>query len=276
MSFLNTAISAVGTYATLKSLFGGGGGGEGGKMANFLSEIRQSGVARTNMFDVVITPPKIALSNSGVAQKISLFAEGAALPGRSIQQQEFSRFGYGPHEKFPYAVQFQDYTLQFIGDGRGEIYKFFYNWMNGIVRSDYRIETYGSQVDKGGKSAFEVEYRENYAVDIKLNVYNEQNETIFTVTLTNAFPIQVPDVSLNWGESSMMQFSVTFAFTQAILNNAEQPLKTSQGASSELSTLQKLVKIGTAVQALSSLKRPGNVQDALSSATTIKNVTSAF
>ena len=276
MSFLNTAISAVGTYATLKSLFGGGGGGEGGKVANFLSEIRQSGVARTNMFDVVITPPKIALSNSSTAQKISLFAEGAALPGRTIQQQEFARYGYGPHEKFPYSAQFQDYTLQFIGDGRGEIYKFFYNWMNGIVRNDYRIETYGSQVDKGGKSAFEVEYRENYAVDINLNVYNEQNETIFTVSLTNAFPIQVPDVNLSWGDSSMMQFSVTFAYTQAILNNAEQPLKTSQGASSELSTLQKLVKIGTAVQALSTLKRPGSVQDALSSATTIKNVTRAF
>lgn len=276
MSFLNTAINAVGTYATLKSLFGGGGGGEGGKVANFLSEIRQSGVARTNMFDVVITPPKIALSNGSVAQKISLFAEGAALPGRTIQQQEFSRYGYGPHEKFPYSAQFQDYTLQFIGDGRGEIYKFFYNWMNGIVRNDYRIETYGSQVDKGGKSAFEVEYRENYAVDINLNVYNEQSETIFTVTLTNAFPIQVPDVNLNWGDSSMMQFSVTFAYTQAILNNADQPLKTSQGASNELSTLQKLVKIGTAVQTLSTLKRPGSVQDALSSATTIKNVTRAF
>ena len=269
MSALNTAINVLGTGLALKSLFGGNGSGPAdGKMSKFMSEIRSTGVARTNQFEIVITPPKCMVGGAQTAQKISLFAEGAVLPGRSIQTQEFSPYGYGPNEKFPYTMQYQDYTVQFIGDGRGEIYKFFYNWMQNIVRGDIPVAT--------GGTAYEVGFREDYCVPISVFMFNEQGDKILAANMTNAFPIQVPDVSLNWSDSSMMQFSVTFAFTLAQLQDSESATVGKSGSIPSLSTIQKLVKIGTAVQAIASIKRPGSVQDALNSVTNVKNVINGF
>ena len=269
MSLLNTAMNVIGTGLALKSLFGGNGSGPAaGKMSKFMSEIRSAGVARTNQFEIVITPPKCMTGSVQSAQKISLYAEGAVLPGRSIQTQEFSPYGYGPHEKFPYTMQYSDYTVQFIGDGRGEIYKFFYNWMQNIVRGDSPVSTSGT--------AYEVGFREDYCVPISVYMFNEQGDKILAADMTNAFPIQVPDVSLNWSDSSMMQFSVTFAFTMAQLQDAETAVVGKNGGIQPLSLLQKLVKVGTAVQTISSIRRPSGIQDALSSATNIKNVINGF
>ena len=269
MSALNTAMNAIGTVAALKSLFGGGSSGEGGKVAGFISQIRESSVARTNLFDVTITSPRM-LTNASTAAKISLFAQGAALPGINLQTADVTRFGYGPHEKVPYTLQTNDITLNFIGDGRGEIYKYFYNWMQGIVRADQPISS--AFVSKNALAPYEVEFKSEYSTTIIIKTYDEQNSTILEYELTDAFPINLPDVALSWSESSMMQFSVTFAFLQSRLKTADAQAEVTKNGIGDLSPFQKLVKIGTAVQAISSLRAPTSVQDALSSATTVKNV----
>ena len=94
--------------------------------------------------------------------------------------------------------------------------------------------------------------------------------------MTNAFPTMIPDVSLNWGDSSVMQFSITFAYTQAKLLNADVAVVGKNGAPTTLSTMQQLVKIGTAVQAIAAIRRPTSVQEALSSVTNVKNVINNF
>lgn len=268
-------MNALGTVAALKSLLGGGGGGAGGKINKFMSEIRSSGVMRTNLFEVRMGCPNVIAGNQ-TASKISLYAEASVLPGRNIQTDEFAPYGYGPRQKFPYSMQYQDLTLQIIGDGKGEVYKFFHNWMMGIVRGDSEVSSYDSKQDTNGKTSYEVEYKNNYSVPIEILTYNEQGDEILVTKLTEAFPIQVPDVSLNWSDSSMMTFSVTFAYTQAQLQNAETSVVGGKGGIQGLSALQKLVKVGTAIQTLASIGRPSNVQGALSSITSVKNVTRAF
>jgi hypothetical protein len=270
MSALNTAMNAIGTVAALKSLLGGdASSGPGGRVASFISQIRESSVARTNLFDVTITSPRVLTGNPAAA-KISLFAQGTSLPGLNIQTSDIIRFGYGPHEKIPYTSQTNDLTVTFIGDGRGQIYKYFYNWMQGIVRSDYPIPT--AYVSKNALAPYEVEFKSEYSTTIVIKTYDEQNSTILEYELTDAFPINLPEVALSWSESSMMQFSVTFAYLQSRLKTADAPAEVTKNGVGALSPFQQLVKIGTAVQAISSLRAPTSVQDALSSATTIKNV----
>jgi hypothetical protein len=269
MSALNTAMNAIGTIATLKSLFSGGSSGAGGRVESFLSQIREASVARTNLFDVTLTAPRI-LTGNPTAPKISFFAEGASLPGVNIQTTDVNRYGYGPHEKVPYTSQTNDITLSMIGDGRGEIYKFFYNWMQGIVRSDYDVSS--AKVSKNGLSAYEVEFKTEYSTVMNIKTYDEQNSVILEYELTDAFPINVPDVALNWSDANMMQFSVTFAFLQARLVSADSPAQVTANGIGELSPFQKLVKLGTAIQTISSLRRPQGIQDALSSTSTVRNV----
>lgn len=273
MSTLDTAMNAIGTAAALKSVFGGGSSGASAsannKMNSFRAQISNIGVARTNLFDIQMTPPKSMLMNkSDAAPMISFFAEGASLPGRTIQTQEFQRFTYGPNEKVPYSMQYGDYTIQFIGDGRGVIYSYFYDWMQSIVRGDALTTRY--------ENSYEVGFREDYSTTITLKMYNEQSDTIIESTLMEAFPIQVPDVSLSWGDSSMMQFSVTFAYILNRNTSITQNWQDKTGADMSLSPLEKLAKLSTAVTAISALRSPTSIQDALGSIATAKTVAGGF
>ena len=271
MGALNTAMNALGTVAALKSLFGSKPtGGVSGKLNNFHAEMRKAGVARTNLFEVRIGIPKTLAGSTTDTSKLSLYAEGAVIPGRTLSTVDIPRFGYGPNDKIPYSMQFNDVTLQFFGDGQGEIYKFFYNWQHSIVRGDYNVSA--NVFDRGSKTAFEVEYKDQYKVDIDVVVFNESGDEVLVSKLIDAFPVSVPDISLSWSESSMMQFSVTFAFFQARLENAETSPTLSRSGIQGLSPFQKAVKIATAVQTLATLPRPTSVQGALSSATTVKTL----
>lgn len=269
MSKLNTALNVIGTVASLKSLFGGDSGGAQGKLGNFISEIRNSSVAKTNLFDVEVTPPRI-LGGSETARKLSLYAEGAQLPGRNIQTDQLKRFGVGPQEKVPYSMQYNDITLNFIGDGKGEIYKFFYRWMHGIVRGDYSVSS--PKADSNGKAPYEVQFKDQYAVPITITMYNEQGSPVLVSKLIDAFPVNVSEVGLNWSDSNMMTFPVTFSYLYTELSNADAPAIETPNGFAGLSNFQNLVKIGTAVQTISSLRKPRNIQDALSSVNTIKNL----
>ncbi|NBX50142.1 hypothetical protein EBT25_09415 [bacterium] len=273
---LNTAMNAIGTVAGIASLLSGGGGGSGGQLNKFMAEMRQNGVARTNLFDVRIGIPLSMKGKDSVADKIELYAQSASLPGRSIETQELARATYGPREKFPYSMQYQDLNLTFIADGKGEIYKYFYNWMQSIVRGDQETWKVGF-VDSNKKKPYQVNYKDQYAVPIEITTYDEQGEARLKYRLIDCWPNQMPDVSLSWAEqSSMMQFSVNFCYTLARLEGADEGVKVGLGGISGLSTLQKLVKIGTAVQTIASLKRPTSVQSAIVSATSIKNIASGF
>jgi hypothetical protein len=281
MSLLNTGLNALGTLATLKSLFGKKQSGPTGRYNSFLTEIRNSSVSRTNLFDVMIPFPKIMQGDeksTATVQKISLFAEGAQLPAISIQTDDsIKRFGIGPTENVPYSMQFNDITLNFIGDGAGEIYKFFYGWMHGIVNGDGQINS-SRQSSATGLAPYEVEFKENYKADIDITTYNEQNDKILEYRLYNAFPKIVPDVSLSWKDTDgYMQFGITFCFMHAELLNVKQPFQGSSNTNiGKLSTLQKLVKLTTAVQALRTIRKPRSIQDALASSTTLSNASGIF
>ena len=270
MGALNTAMNALGTLAALKSLSGSRPPSTNSKYNNFLAEIRANSVARTNLFEVTITPPAILTGSTSTVNKIALYAEGAQLPGLFLQTAELKRFGFGPNEKVPYAIQTNATTINFIGDGKGELYKFFYRWLQGIVRGDYDPST--ESVSQNGLTAYEVEFKERYKCQMIITTFNEQGTPVLEYQLTDAFPVNIADVALNWNEGGMMQFSVQFEFLQSKLLKVEEKLQLTNNGFGGLSKIQKLAKIGTAVQTVLSLKRPSGVQDALSSVTTIKNV----
>jgi hypothetical protein len=274
MANINTAMNVLGTIAAGASLLSNRASNPSGKYGNFMAELRKNSVGRTNLFEVTLTAPSI-LSGDSTARKLSLYAKGAVLPGVFLETTQAKRYGTGPNEKMPYSLQTNDITLSFIGDGRGDIYKFFYSWMQGIVRGDYSPSSL-NQTSRNGTGFYEVEFKENYRVDMNIKVFNEQGDAVLDYTLTDAFPISLPDITLSWNESNgLMEFPVTFAFLQARLDvSGNAPV--SIGKISELSTLQKLIKVGTAVQVLSSLRKPASVADAINVAGNAMRVLSNF
>ncbi len=276
MGLLNTGMNALGTYAVLKTLFGRKPRPVQKGVQRFLTEIGRSGVGRTNYFDVTITPPPIfrgsqKLESSIDLSRLSLYADGVSLPGLNIQTDSFKRYGIGPTENVPYSTQYNDITINFIADGKGEIYKFFYNWMQGIIPTDQDIR--GGKLSATGLAPYEVEFKDRYSTTITITTWNEQDNVILVYDIYDAFPKTVPDIQLSWKDSDgYMQFGITFCYFNTKLVNATEVFEGGKNSFGGLSALQKAIKLGTALQTLKSLKRPRSVQDALASSTTFNNV----
>jgi hypothetical protein len=227
---------------------------------------RLGGVTRTNLFYVSIPVPKMmrgaSSGNSPIItdSTVSLLCESTSLPGVSLATSEIRRYGVGPLEKKPYAPIFTDQSFSFIGDNTGKVYNHFYTWLNGIIKYD-TLPNNTTVTGYNGLGAYEVEYKEDYAVDVFITCINDVDQEIIICRLHDAYPIFLGDIQLSWAENdSFMRIPVTFTFFNWTLDriNINSALQ-NQGAS--ISNLQKLIQVGSAVQTLASLRKPTGVAD---------------
>jgi hypothetical protein len=174
----------------------------GFNLNSFMTDIRTRGVVRPHSFLVVIDPPFALLSKNYSAsymKRIVIRCEAASLPSMALTTQEFMRYGYGSLETIPYNVSFEPVNLSFILDSQAEIYSFWYRWLNSIVNFNFSGGI-GGTIEYGNVNmkAYEVGYKANYASKIHILLYNEESKNIIEVTLHQAFPSALSEVSLNW------------------------------------------------------------------------------
>jgi len=255
-----------GIKTAIGSLFGTGGGVPTGQnrrdLNNFLGTVSKlRGFSRPAYFYVEIAPPLMMRGDSDSARSLSLLCESANLPGVSLATSDIRRYGYGPIEKKPYAPIFVDTTLTFFADASGLVQKFFYKWMNGIVKFDEMPYGPLGQVGANQLAPFEVNYKEQYSTDILVTTVDESNNDIITVRFTEAFPFFMGDISLGWGDTdSISRLPVTFTYFNWKIEN----ININQLAGTQAPGLiQNLLKVGTAIQTLASIKKPNNVADVL-------------
>jgi hypothetical protein len=170
-------------------------------------------LARPNRFDVIIVPPP-ALQNNITESAVDNFGnvtaarptnvytdllayrcEIAQLPGRNLSTVEQKI--YGPSEKFPHHVTYNDIDMTFIVDGDMREKYFFDAWL------DYINPT----------NSFNIAYKETYCTDIKVIQYDISNRKSYSVTLVDAYPISVNQLDLDWSNDGVHKLSVTFAYT---------------------------------------------------------------
>lgn len=229
---------------------------------NFLgtaSKLR--GFARPSQFYIEIRPPYMMRDETENARTLAFLCESANLPGVSLATTDIRRYGYGPVERKPYAPIFVDTTMTFLTDASGLVQKFFYKWMNGIVKFD---ETVFGPVGQAGLSTiapFEVNYKNQYSTDILVTTVDEVNNDIINVRFTEAYPIFMGDVNLGWGDTdSISRLPITFTFFNwkiEKININQLQERRSPGA------IQSLLKVGTAIQTLATLRKPNNVADVI-------------
>lgn len=268
--FLNTALSGLALYSALKP---NSSTGPKGRYNNFLSEFRSRSFARTNLFEVTFNPPSI-MAGDRLDSVIHLYADSVNIPGINLATSETRRYGYGPIEKKPYAPIFNDITISFLVDGTGNIYKYFYKWLNRIVASDQYVN--GNKSSANGLEAFEVEYKDNYKCQIGISTFDEAGNGVLTSQIVDAIPISLSDTSLSWGDNDqIMRISVTFTYFQHVLISSESSEPVS-GQVSPLTGLQQIVKAGTAIQTLASLRKPKGVGDVLNVINNAKTIIGGF
>lgn len=120
-------------------------------LSNFQSQVATSALARTNRFEVIITPPKVAYRKDN-SELASLFCEVSNLPPLNINVKPFKM--YGPSHQRPVGSDYggDGLSMTFHLDSKMTIKRFFDDWMEGIVIRD----------------TFNVAYQSNYVTSILL------------------------------------------------------------------------------------------------------------
>jgi len=188
-------------------------------VAIFKSHLSNTGTLPTNKFEVDIPVPRV-LYNTEVlvnnyrrpqatfGKTLSFRAESVRAPGVTMLTSQVNRYGYGPPQKFPYNANFTDMSMSFIADKESLVWIFFYNWLNNVFAY--------SPIDSGGRESnlnYRSNYMSDYAVDTKINVYDNDGKPSTTVELIDSYPVSMNDIALSWADNNQLKrVTVTFTF----------------------------------------------------------------
>lgn len=175
------------------------------------------GLLRTNKFSVSLALPK-ALTGSSYesllegGKLLTFYAEEAVIPGVTLQNDDVSRYGYGIVSPNPHKVVFADIPLVMRADGNGNVWRFFSAWMSSAI--NFQAQNGLQQTDSAGKQAYEVAYKDEYAVTVTIQAFKDNGKpSNVGVNLRQAYPSFVSDTPLRWGaKNEYMRFHVNMTY----------------------------------------------------------------
>lgn len=197
----------------------------GFNIASFTSHLNANGILRNNKFFVRIPYPIGFQGNSDLknsARYIELWCDSTNLPGVSMQTTQVRRYGYGVAEKRPVSPSFNNVSMTFMGDSRGAMHSFFYNWLNMIHNFDVRDGDFSNFKSNGTGSSrsYELAYKNNYITDITIHVFKENTDEVIKLVLRQAFPTDLGDIQLNWNDTNdYMRIPVAFTYSDWYAEN---------------------------------------------------------
>lgn len=169
-------------------------------VSNFLAEIRATGIARPNRFEVIIQTPA---DGNSVSQLVGMYADATILPGKRLltgRQQLF-----GTPEYFPIGVDYggDNLNITFLVDREMLVKDFFDGWMSAIVRPSQSAQAaWGS-----------TNYRSEYVGSIIINQLDESDNVMYSVKVYDAFPTAINPMQLdNSLGSTVHRLSVSFNY----------------------------------------------------------------
>lgn len=186
----------------------------GFNVSTFKSYLGAGGHLRNNKFVARFFIP-VGLQGSPIERATGRFleyrGENIVLPGLSLDVHFNNRYGYGMFEKKPERARVQDTRATFIMDQGGRVWEFFQEWIKLIANPDLRN---GILTNFRGREPFILEYKDNYVAQIEIIVFDETGKEQIKVSLRDAFPISIGDLSLDWNDNNtIMHLPVFFAFT---------------------------------------------------------------
>lgn len=154
----------------------------------FVSQVKGNGIARTNRYTVLFTPP--AGVSPAALQKVLLFCDQVQLPGANfstVQNRTFGEFREVPYEKI-----YDNITMSFYVDTNMEVKRLFDSWQNQI--SNPITRTYN--------------YYKNYITNMEIEVQDINNKTRYAVTLFECYPKSISSVQLDYASKDVMKLQV--------------------------------------------------------------------
>jgi hypothetical protein len=208
---------------------------------SFKASLSQDGYLQNNKYEVVIAPPlllsakiaqgKFSFSNSWTtANKMRFRVDTIKAPGIQILSADNAKYGVGPTQKYPFNAQFSEIGLSIISDSRGDLWQFWYEWLRevyGFTSDDSVLglvsnlaNAFGFSLPFGiGSQQYGAGYKDDYAAFIQIYIYNNVGEVVQTINLYDAFPTNMNEVQLNWGDSGQaLRLGISLSFKEYTIN----------------------------------------------------------
>jgi hypothetical protein len=168
-------------------------------LKNFQTQVRTSGLARQDRFEVIINPPTIlnAAGFTTESKLLSLFCESTNLPTQTIgvRTQKIQ----GPGYQRPVSVDYggDGIPMTFLLDQGMNLKAMFDYWMGKIV----------------DPKQYFIHYQSTYVTQIQISQLDQKDNVKYSIVLEDAFPRAV--AALDMSSSSQNQvhkLNVTFAY----------------------------------------------------------------
>lgn len=256
---------------------------------------KNQGIAKTSTFLVNIIPnfhnhlnvnQKASITRASLQStgQLTFFCSATNLPGLTLETSSTRRYGIGPEFKIPVSFSYPNLNLVFYGDNNGNVLKYFTFWLNNIVlhNTQYPLNSdniipegdpfikglnvtpvnfrEGPGSGKTGTAPFEFKYPSETSCIIEISMFDPDARRFETRTFLDAYPVAVGDVRLSWADhDTFMTIPVQINYSRYYTTYDYPP--TSKGVAGDLTLLQKLIKVGTVAQTLSTVKKPRSVAD---------------
>lgn len=165
---------------------------------DFISKVKQDGLARNNRFIVGIfaSPDSriMDLGTNGWMRDALLLCDQVQLPGTNFNTADMRT--YGETRKAPYERLYEDVNMSFYVDTSMKVKLLFDNWMTYIQNPGTR----------------NFNYYDNYTCDIVIEVQDLKNQSRYAVKLFEAFPKSIGAIQMDHTNKDIMKLSVNFAY----------------------------------------------------------------
>jgi|TARA_A100001015_G_C14946224_1_gene694752 hypothetical protein len=193
------------------------GGATNNTIDDFKATIgKRAGLAKTNKFMVVMTPPFQTFVNKDfqglISQALSgnlgfndlindprdiaVLCESCSLPGRQITTLEYEDEGYRNQVKVPYSYINEDVTFTFHLTNDYYMKKIFESWLATVInQEEHTVNYYG-----------------DIGTDVIIQQLDHRNIPVYGVKLLKAYPTAINSIALDNNAAETQKISVTMTY----------------------------------------------------------------
>lgn len=186
---------------------------------------RRGGFMRNNRFLMTFPTPLRMIGRENaqfVNQDIEFWGESVTLPGYQLMTHDIRRWTIGPAEKRPFAPNFTPLQCTFLVDNKGDIIRFFQDWMQCIIPHDTEMGMNSTSSFNG--MPYELKYKMDYITELNIYTFTETGKPIQNVICKEAFPSSIVDIPLSWGDTNnLVRLQVTFDYLDWFTRPVEIP-----------------------------------------------------
>jgi hypothetical protein len=183
------------------------------RQQKFIGEIKTLGLARTNRFEVEMTPPGGATTS---LDRMLLFCSSTSIPG--INLASAANRTYGETREVVYDRMYEPMNMTFHVDRKMTVKTIFDNWINTIINPSNR----------------KIGYYSEYTCQIKIKIQDVDEKATYIIYLNEAYPKTITAIDLNAADDNDTQrLAVSFAYRNwnvgEVQENYQTGLLTSAG-----------------------------------------------